>query len=214
MLMNGLNQRIVISLALAVLAVSACTTVPTQLEGMYTEISPARVEPGVYGSTVRWGGVILDAKNKENQTCFEILSRDLSKYMRPLVEDSTAGRFIACKEGFHDPEVFAKGREVTLTGQIRSMEVRQIDEFNYRYPVVDISHLVLWEIRKDVLVYDHYDPFFSPYYWGWGYSRYPYYGFPYYGYPYYGMGYSRRGRTHVYTRQTTPDPAIIESRDE
>lgn len=209
--MNGFNHRLTYLLAVAAAALSACTAVPTQLEGVYTEISPARVEPGVYGSTVRWGGVILDARNKENQTCFEILSRDLSKYLRPLVEDSTAGRFIACKEGFYDPEVFAKGRELTVTGQIRNMEVRQIDEFNYRYAVLDVSNLVLWEKRKDVLVYDHYDSFYSPYYWraGWGYSR-----FPYYGYPYYGVGFPHHSRTQVYTRQTTPGPAIIESRDQ
>jgi len=193
-------------MALLALAMSACTAVPTQLEGTYPEISPARIEPGVFGSTVRWGGVIIDAKNKTDHTCFEVLSRDLSKYMRPKVEDRTSGRFIACKQGFHDPEVFAKGREVTLTGRIRNMEVRQIDEFNYRYPVLDITDLVLWEKRKDVLVYNHYDPFYSPYYWGWGYPRYPYYGHPYYGYP-------RHSTTHVYTRQTTPGPAIIEPRD-
>ena len=205
--MKGLNHSFATSLAVAILAVPACTTVPTQLEGTYSEISPARVEPGVYGSTVRWGGVILDARNKENQTCFEVLSRELSKYMRPMVEDSTAGRFIACKDGFHDPEVYAKGREVTLTGKIRNMEVRQIDEFNYRYPVLDVSNLVLWEKRNDVLVYDHYDPFYSPYYWGgWGYSR-----FPYYGYPHYGYGFPHHSRTTVRTRQTTPGPAIIES---
>lgn len=190
--------KLTITLALAILALSSCTTVPTQLQGEYSEISPARVEPAVFGSSVRWGGVIIDATNKEDQTCFEILSRDLTKYMRPVIGDQTSGRFIACKPGFHDPEVFAKGREVTIIGSIRTIEEHPIDDFNYRYPVLELSELVLWEKRKEILVYDHYDPFYSPYFWGYGY---PYYRYPYYGRPVF------PGRTHVYTRQLTPGPA-------
>ena len=40
---------------IAILAVSACTTVPEQIQGTYPDISPARIEPAVFGSTVRWG---------------------------------------------------------------------------------------------------------------------------------------------------------------
>jgi len=195
-------------LAAVTLLFSACTTIPEQLQGTYTEISPARVEPSVYGSDVRWGGVIIDAKNKMENTCFEILSREMDKYMRPRVEDRTSGRFIACKPGFYDPEVFAKGREVTITGTIRNIEARQIDEFSYRYPVLDIDELVLWEIRQEVLVYNNYDPFYYPYYWGYGFG----YGYPYHRYPYYG-GFPRHsygGTARI--RQTLPDPAVTSPR--
>ena len=99
-----------LTLSIVALALSACTTIPEQIQGTYTEISPARVEPGVFGSGVRWGGVILDSKNQHNKTCFEILSRQLDKYLRPRLQDSTMGRFIACSKGFHDPLVFSKGR--------------------------------------------------------------------------------------------------------
>jgi len=189
------------------LILSACTTIPEQLQGTYSEISPARVEPSAYGSSVRWGGVIIDAKNTEDSTCFEILSHEMDKTMRPKVEDRTRGRFIACKSGFHDPEVFAKGREVTVTGTIRNIEAKQVDEFSYRYPVLEIDELVLWEKRKDVLVYNKYDPFYYPYYWGYGfaygfpYYRHPYYRYPYYRYPYYSFG--RIG--HI--RRTKPESA-------
>jgi outer membrane lipoprotein len=191
----------------AVLAVSACTTVPEQIQGSYTNISPARVEPAGFGSAVRWGGTIIDAKIDENSSCFEVLSRDLDKYLRPKLEDRTAGRFIACRKGFFDPEVFARGREVTLTGRIRNIEVRQVDEFNYRYPVVDVDDLVLWEIREEVLVIDHpYDPFYYPYYWG----------SPYWGYYPYHRGYPpMRGPSRSYgrTRTLRPDPAIVQPGD-
>ena len=201
--------KLISTLILALLALSACTSIPTQLQGDYPEISPARVEPAVYGSNVRWGGVIIDTRNEENRTCFEVLSRDLSKYMRPEVDDRTSGRFLACKPGFYDPEVFAKGREVTLTGSIETVEEHPIDDFNYRYPVLEVSQLVLWEKRKDIIVYDNYGPFYSPYFWGRGY---PYYRYPYFGHPYYGRS-GFPGRTHVYTRQTIPGPANISVRE-
>ncbi len=193
---------------LASLGLAACTTIPTQLQGEYANISPARVEPSTYGSTVRWGGIIIDAKNEANRTCFEVLSRELDNYMRPKVEDVTSGRFIACKEGFFDPEVFAKGREVTLVANITGIEEHKIDEFNYRYPVLDVSDLVLWEERQDVIYYrDYYDPFWYPYAWAS-----PYYGY----YPYYRGGwYPYGGRSgYAVTRQTLPGPARLEPKED
>jgi len=160
--------------------ITACVSIPAQLQGDYADVSPARVQPDVFGTNVRWGGVVVDTRNEKDRTCFEVLSRSLDSSMRPKDEDQTAGRFIACTNGFHDPEVYAKGREVTITGQIRNVEMRKIEEFDYRYPVVEISNLVLWEERKDVIIYDrYYDPFYYPYFWGgpaWGW--YPYYRYP------------------------------------
>jgi outer membrane lipoprotein len=193
---------------LGLLSLAACTTIPTELQGEYANVSPARVEPASFGSTVRWGGVIIDAKNEQQRTCFEVLSRELDKYLRPKVEDITSGRFIACQDGFSDPEVFAKGREVTLVANITGIEERKIDEFNYRYPVLQVNDLVLWEERQDVMYYhDYYDPYWYPYAWGA-----PYYGY----YPYYrgGFGYPYGPRSgYAVTRQTLPGPAQLEPRE-
>lgn len=101
--------------------------------------------------------------------------------------------------------MFARGREVTLTGHIRDVEVRQIDEFGYRYPVVDVDELVLWEPRQEVTVIErYYDPLWYPY-WGWGY---PYWGF----YPYYRYPYPVYGHGHVHTYTPLPDPAETKPR--
>lgn len=197
-------MRIALILIIVILA-SACTTVPEQIQGEFTEVSPARVDQAVFGSEVRWGGVILSARNTGDQTCFEILSRDLDKYLRPEVEDETAGRYIACKAGFHDPLVFTKGREVTMTGEIRNIEVRKLDDFDYRYPVLDVDHLVLWEKRRNVVIYrGFHDPWawHYPYRgWGWG------WGHPWRG-PYMGMSHG-----WAETRTLLPDPSIVESSD-
>jgi outer membrane lipoprotein len=189
---------------ITLLALAGCTTIPEQLQGTFPDVSPARVEPAAFGNTVRWGGVIIDSMNAQDNTCFEVLSRDLDKYLRPKVEDRTAGRFIACKQGFYDPEVFARGREVTLIGRIRDVEVKNIDEFKYRYPVVDVDELVLWQVREEVFVVDgFYDPFWYPYYWG----------SPYWGhYPYYPPGRPMHGRSYARSRQLLPDPVDMPER--
>jgi outer membrane lipoprotein len=191
--------------AWAAVVLTSCTSVPTQLQGEYADVTPARVQPEHFGTSVRWGGVLVETRNEQDRTCFEVLSRQLDRYMRPLVEDTTLGRFIACTNGFHDPEVYAKGREVTVVGQIRSIEDRKIEEFDYFYPVLEVTDLVLWEKRKTVMHYNnYYDPFYYPYYWGrpyWG----GYYS-PYYGYPGYGVGF---GGGYAYPRETEPGPSQI-----
>ena len=197
-------------------ALFACTSIPEQIQGEFSDISPARVDPAVLGSNVRWGGVILETTFSSDATCFEVLQRDLDKYLRPKVEDRTAGRYIACKPGFHEPEVFAKGREITVTGRIRGIDTRLVESFNYPYPVLDVDQLVLWQKRQDVIVYRGYrDPWYYGPYWGgyWGHP-WPYYGWghwPYYGWghwPYY--GYWSHGPGYVEVRQLLPDASEFE----
>ena len=97
--------------------------------------------------------------------------------MRPKDSDKADGRFIACKVGFYDPEVFEKGREVTVTGNIIHIDIRKVGEYDYHFPVVDIEFMSLWPERRDPPYYDYYGPY-RPYYW-----RYPHYGYRY-RYPY------------------------------
>jgi outer membrane lipoprotein len=197
-----------LTITIVILALSACTTIPEQIQGSYPEISPARVEPGVFGSSARWGGVILNSKNKDSGTCFEVLSRELDKYLRPELQDATLGRFIACTKGFNDPVIFTKGREITVTGRIQGIEVQKVGDFDYRYPVLEVEDLVLWEKRKVVMRYRGFnDPFYGyggywgGGYWGGGYGgRYPYYRHPF---PSYNTGY-------IEPQTLLPGPAIVE----
>jgi outer membrane lipoprotein len=194
--------------ATAALLLASCTAVPVQLAGEFNPVTPASVQPEQFGASVRWGGVLVATRNEQNKTCFEVLSRALDKYMRPVSgDDTTSGRFIACSDGFHDPEIYKQGREVTVVGQVKSIEQRKIEEFDYRYPVVAVTDMVLWQPRKTVMYYDNfYGPNFYPYYWGGG----PYWGgyYPYYRYP--GMGFGMGiGTGYMYPRELEPGPAII-----
>jgi len=162
------------SLAGLTLALGACVSVPVQFQGEYPPLAPKDARSSDSGTAVRWGGVILETRPEASSTCFELLGKPLSSSMRPTASDQSTGRFIACKSGFHDPEVFVRGREATLTGRLERIDVRKVGDFDYRYPVVSIEFMTMWPERKDVIFYD-YDPFFSPWYW-----YYPYY---YYSYP-------------------------------
>jgi outer membrane lipoprotein len=164
---------------LTIVVLSGCVSVPEPLRGDYPPLTPNAVTARDIGQDIRWGGIILATQPDENQTCFEVLSRQLSTGMRPLVEDMTQGRFIACRDGFLDPEVFVKGREVTLTGEVVQMDQRLVGEFEYRYPVIAARFITMWPERPEVIINNYYDPFYDPWYWGPYYGRHPYGGFHY-----------------------------------
>ena len=167
----------VIFLAILILTVmSGCTSIPEQLKGDYPSLRPKDTNEQNLGTQVRWAGIILETRPEEGHTCFEILSRDLEKSMRPRNIDQSDGRFVACKRGFYDPEVFKKKREVTLTGKLIHIDIRKIGDFDYHFPVVDIDFMTLWPVRRNPTYYN-YGPY-RPYYW-----HYPHYG-PYWRYPY------------------------------
>jgi len=162
---------------LVTLLFSACTSIPEQLKGEYTSLNPENVSEKDIGTPVRWGGVVLETRPEANHTCFEILSKQLEKSMRPAKADQSSGRFVACKPGFYDPEVFAKGREVTATGKLIHIDIRKVGEYDYHFPVLDIEFMSLWPKRRPRPYYDYYGAY-RPYYW-----HYPHYGF-YYRYPF------------------------------
>jgi len=170
--------RITALLVITSLLLVGCTAIPVQLEGEYTSLTPENAGEKDIKTAVRWGGVVLETKPEEDFTCFEILSRQLGRSMRPVYSDQGSGRFIACKPGFYDPEVFEKGREVTLTGEIIYMDTRKVGEHDYDYPVVNIEFMSLWPVRRNRVYVGVYDPF-HPYYWhyppGRFYFRYPHY---------------------------------------
>lgn len=155
---------------------SACATAPAPLAGDFAPSSPRAVrERGGDGQHVRWGGEIIRVDPAADATCFEILGRELGSDARPDRRDSDEGRFVACRKGFYDPEVFTRGREVTVTGVVDGNETRKVGEYDYLYPRVAADVIYLWpKAPRVVRYYDPYpwgfgpwgDPFFSPL---WGY---------------------------------------------
>ena len=161
-------------LAAALLLVGGCATAPKPLQGEFSALLPEQAsvaQPA--GERVRWGGGIVTVSPTANQTCIEVLGRDLNESARPRsTPDLIAGRFLACRSGFYDPAIFAPEREVTVTGRIDGYETRRIGEYDYQYPRVAADVIYLWPERREVGVY-HHSPFFPvyrPYGWGGFYS--------------------------------------------
>lgn len=145
---------------------AACAIAPKPLQGQFTVISAKDVaETGRTGETVRWGGLVIEVEPEAERTCLQILSRELSDIARPRDRDVSEGRFVACREGFYDPEIFTKGREVTVTGRVAGMTSRPVGEYDYPMPEVAADVVYLWPERRDIDAMP-YSPWF-----GWPYDR-------------------------------------------
>ncbi|MEP6484442.1 MAG: Slp family lipoprotein [Rudaea sp.] len=162
-------------ISLSALLLGGCATVPTPIAGKdFAAITPKQVTTqDAHGTRVRWGGEIIKVEPKAEQTCFEVLSRALYPDARPNRRDDSDGRFIACGHGFYDPEVYKKGRDLTVTGQIAGTEQHLVGEHEYTYARVDADGVYLWPKREAQPLYDpwgsyFYDPFWGPFggpYW-------------------------------------------------
>lgn len=160
--------RLLLPTAAAVL-LGACTTLPHPLQGQFNPVTPQQaVSPEAVGQSVRWGGRIIETLPEQEQTCFQLLALPLNSMGRPFERqpDASQGRFIACRAGFYDPEVFKPGRDVTFIGNVDGKQNVQIGEYDYTLPRLKADVLYLWPESQE--------PQMRPYPWG------PYPG-PYFG---------------------------------
>ncbi|APG06227.1 hypothetical protein BJI69_21505 [Luteibacter rhizovicinus DSM 16549] len=188
-------------IAAATLALGACATVPQPLQGQFNDVSTSGAQQGgAPGAKVRWGGEIIKTEPGPQQTCFFVLSEPLDSEARPTASKSDSqGRFVACRDGFYDPEVFTRGREITVTGTLHGAVSQKVGDFDYAYPRVEADVVYLWPKRVPIQPYGpgFYDPFWGPGFGpGWG-------GYGYGGYGPWGDPYWYRPRTII----VRPPPA-------
>ena len=152
----------------AVFALTGCVSIPTPLQGQFSALDPdAATQSDATGAAVRWGGTLAHTDPQAGQTCFEIVGRPLSSVARPLANDRAQGRFIACRQGFYEPQVFAPGRAVTVVGHISGYETRPVGGYAYRQPKVAADAIYLWPVQREVDVIYQPTPFFGFGWWGW-----------------------------------------------
>lgn len=195
-----------LALTAAIALLGGCVTIPQPLQGNYASITTASAQQGGAGGTrVRWGGEIIKTEPGPQQTCFYILSRPLDSEARPVGGTGSGdnqGRFVACRDGFYDPEVFARGRELTVTGTLHGTVSQKVGEFDYAYPRVESEVVYLWP-KRQIYPASYYDPYFGgPFgpgfgnpYWGGGWG-----GYGYGGYGGYGGGYGWGGPRVIVVR--------------
>jgi outer membrane lipoprotein len=127
------------------------------------------------GSVVIWGGKIIDTVNDTNGAAIYILAMPLNHSGKPNLHAYSEGRFIASNTVFLDPEVYKRGRLLTVAGEITGVETVPVQKVNNTYPVVAIKQLHLWP--EPQLHYYYPIPAWE-YYPGW------YWGYPAWGWYY------------------------------
>lgn len=172
-------MRLMPLIVLAAVALGGCATGPRPLEDAPSSVSlaAARQDPERHlGKPVTWGGSIAAVDNRAEETCLEIVGRDLRESGRPQRTDRSEGRFLACVNRFLDPMVYSQGRQVTVSGTLAAVERRPVGQYPYVFPVVQTDKLHLWQPEPERPRYVEPDPFYSP--WPYHPFYHPWYGFP------------------------------------
>lgn len=105
-----------------------------------------RADPGKYvGRPVRLGGAVLSAKRTKDHTEVEILELPIDAANIPASDRlRSGGRFLAVQDTFLDPATVPAGTLVTVVGVVKGLVTRPLDDSEYAYPVIEISHLTDW----------------------------------------------------------------------
>ena len=139
-------------------------------------LAQLQANPEAYkGHTVILGGQILQARNVQEGTLLEVLHKPLDAYERPLLTDRTEGRFMVLCDGYLDPAVYARDRDITVAGRVLGTRLGQVGELEYTYPLISCLELHLWPQLVPT------PPGYAPYpWWYWD----PWYWDPWYWRPY------------------------------
>lgn len=131
------------------------------------------------GNTVILGGYILKTQNLADRSTIKALQVPLGLGENPKSRDDSKGRFIFSYKGFLDPEIYSKGRKVTVAGTIVGTVVEKIDQFAQPYLKIEGREIYLWPREEEYVWPYYYDPWYYPYYYGPWYYPYPYYRHPF-----------------------------------
>ncbi|NVM21380.1 MAG: Slp family lipoprotein [Desulfobacterales bacterium] len=120
------------------------------------------------------GGYILETVNEPSGSLLTILQAPLDSKNEPKSQDLSEGRFLVRTEKFLDPEIYSKGRKLTVGGKVSGVLPQPLGNRLYRYPVIEAEELHLWPKEA------RYIRLYDPYYYDW---RYPWHHYPYHAYP-------------------------------
>ena len=163
-------RRFVPFVAIALTTLSACSSVPSQIQtAPANDIQLQQVNLDVasqQGQYVRWGGQVVSIENTADATLIQIVQYPLNHFGRPITNRNSQGRFLARTPEFIDPIVYPAGTLLTFTGSINGSADRKVDQRSLTLPIVDIESMHNWPPIQQLVHRSpyYYDPFFSPYY--------------------------------------------------
>lgn len=100
------------------------------------------------GRNVLLGGMILNVRNEEKITYIEVLEKPLDFRGYPENTDVSRGRFLVYYEGFLDSAIYARGKFITVVGEILGTTVGKIEKADYKYPVIKSKELKLVRLEE------------------------------------------------------------------
>lgn len=155
---------------------SGCAAMNPSIENPpANDLQYAQVLPNIsqyQDQVVRWGGVVADVSNQQNQAELTLVQFPLTRYGKPITTANSAGRFIVQSNGFLDPLIYEKGAVVTVVGSLSGEQTHKVDQKSLRMPVVIMTDSQVWP--------EQYADRERPYN--------PKHDWPFRGYGYYGTG--------------------------
>jgi outer membrane lipoprotein len=155
---------------LIVLLLSITTCAPVISKQLREQVRPGVTfndvlkDPERYqGQMVILSGVIIEAKNTREGTLLQVLQRPAGFRGKPKDIDETEGRFLALDSRYLDVYVYAKGREVTVAGEVQGKRILPLDKTEYTYPLIYVKEIYLWPVTEE----RYYAPYYHDDYWWW-----------------------------------------------
>ncbi|MBA2491659.1 MAG: Slp family lipoprotein [Gammaproteobacteria bacterium] len=141
-------DRLGIVLLSAVLLPACASQIPEQTSSVPSRNSPTEADAHARaqrfnGEHVRWGGTIAAVEKRESQTWIEVDRCHLSNNGMPA-KSHREGQFFARLEGNVDPAIYARGRYLTVVGDLENENSGAIDGYAYHQPVVNVEMHHLW----------------------------------------------------------------------
>jgi len=157
--------------AWVLLVSSGCAPTDDWLGNRTSSLTFAQLKeaPDTYrGQTIIVGGKVLSAKRLKQATRVEILQLPLDSSFKPARDlRQSQGRFVAIQKAFLDPATIPSGTFVTVVGEVAGALIMPIDEMDYRYPLVEMTHMRVWPTDEEERTRLRHSPYFIPGpYWG------------------------------------------------
>jgi outer membrane lipoprotein len=132
-------------LVTATLLIGCSSQPPKPLRGQFSDISPKAYQQNpISNLSIRWTGFVIDVENQSDHSCLTIIGKVADELGRPSKRvRADLGRFIACKPIFLESKSFLD-KPVTITGSVKRLVTKKIDEMDYAYPLVDAKVIYVW----------------------------------------------------------------------
>jgi outer membrane lipoprotein len=103
-------------------------------------------EPDRYkGKFLLLGGQIMATTVEQGETWVEVLQHPLNWRQKPQDPDVSDGRFLIRFKDLRDPAIYAKGRSITVLGEVQGQRVLPLQQIEYKYPVLNPRESYLWK---------------------------------------------------------------------